>query len=324
MSENHITTLCFGKLPAFADFVRHNAAGKEIQAFDQWIQEGVQLAKIRLHPNWELAYKRAPGYRFIFPFKENNKSILAGLIQSSVDKIGRTYPFILAMLINKAFLQLECYHIAPVLFKNFIEKAEVFMAEASHEQVLQDIPEKVEALGSNFIQSMNDSINLYNNFKNKTSISLLIKRMSISLDGVFKIQLFENIVKELISLLKYHTPPLNYGLRIPLGNDFQLSIFEATFWIELLGKLFSQNFNVPYLFHTSSGSNKRLYLYLFFNYPSPKSFVNLIQVDLEIDSIYKLDGPDLLKNKHNENIASRGCCNIFDIEQSLNDFLKNF
>ena len=36
---------CFGKLPIYADFIRYNASGPEIQEMDQWFQEGIHSAK---------------------------------------------------------------------------------------------------------------------------------------------------------------------------------------------------------------------------------------------------------------------------------------
>ena len=39
---NFITTGYFGKLPKFADFIKHNASGDEILLIDNWIQEGIR------------------------------------------------------------------------------------------------------------------------------------------------------------------------------------------------------------------------------------------------------------------------------------------
>jgi type VI secretion system ImpM family protein len=323
MSGNQVNSLCFGKLPAFGDFVRYNAAGKEIQSLDQWFQEGLLFAKTRLHPNWDLAYKRAPGYRFIFPFRNNQKS-LAGLFQSSVDKIGRTYPFILALLIDNSFIPSKYLHLAPVFFNTFMEKADILLAEATQEQALQNIPDKVEALGTTVIQSMNTSIDLYNNFKNGTLISQYISRMSVSTDSARKILLFENIIEQLKLMQKYNLNQLNYGLRLPLGIDFQFNIFEATFWLDILGRLFPQYSSIPSLFYTANGPFSHFYLYVFFNSPSPKNYVNLIQVDLEIDSIYKLDSLDVTNPKNPEHQPFLDFKKIIEENQSLNDFLEKF
>jgi len=323
MSGNQFTSLCFGKLPAYGDFVRYNAAGKEIQALDQWFQEGLLFAKTRLHPNWELAYKKAAGYRFIFPLRNNQKS-LAGLFESSVDKIGRSYPFILALLIDNSFFPSKFIHLAPVFFNTFMEKADLLIAEARQEHALQNIPEKVEALGSTLTQSMDTSTNLYNNFKHDTLISQHINRMDVSTDGVRKILLFENIIEQLKSLQKYDLNQLNYGLRLPLGIDYRFNIFEATFWLEVLSKLYPQYSSIPSLFYTANGPSNRFYLYIFFNSPSPKNYVNLIQVDLEIDSIYKLDSLNVTNLKNPEQSAMGDIKKIIEENQSLHDFLEKF
>ncbi|MGH9363063.1 MAG: type VI secretion system-associated protein TagF, partial [Thermoanaerobaculia bacterium] len=44
---------CFGKLPIFADFIRHNAGGREAGQFDRWLQEGMALSQQVLGRDWE-------------------------------------------------------------------------------------------------------------------------------------------------------------------------------------------------------------------------------------------------------------------------------
>ncbi|MGH7450302.1 MAG: TagF domain-containing protein, partial [bacterium] len=41
MSSANFPAGCFGKLPSYGDFIRHNAASREALDFDQWIQQGL-------------------------------------------------------------------------------------------------------------------------------------------------------------------------------------------------------------------------------------------------------------------------------------------
>ena len=36
---------CYGKLPIFADFIRHNYRTPEVEQLDQWFQEGIYFAR---------------------------------------------------------------------------------------------------------------------------------------------------------------------------------------------------------------------------------------------------------------------------------------
>jgi type VI secretion system protein ImpM len=88
---------CFGKLPATGDFIRMNASGEELAAFDRWLGGGIDFARRAMGPAFEAAYQPSVGL-FIFhgEGKDNEPPTRAmvGAWAASGDNAGRTYPMV--------------------------------------------------------------------------------------------------------------------------------------------------------------------------------------------------------------------------------------
>ena len=86
---------CFGKLAATGDFIRHNAATPENQAFDQWVGNGVNFAKETLAEHFSTYYTPSVGlfiYRGDCSGGEEPERGLVGVWAASGDSAGRRYP----------------------------------------------------------------------------------------------------------------------------------------------------------------------------------------------------------------------------------------
>ncbi|MEZ4298194.1 MAG: type VI secretion system-associated protein TagF [Polyangiaceae bacterium] len=86
---------CFGKLPATGDFIRLNAGGEELAAFDRWMGGGIDLAKRSMSQGFEPAYQGSVGL-FIFrgetQTNEPPTRAIVGAWAPSGDNAGRLYP----------------------------------------------------------------------------------------------------------------------------------------------------------------------------------------------------------------------------------------
>ncbi len=90
---------CLGKLPLHGDFIRSNAAGAEINEFDQWIQEGIYQGYNELGSGWDAAFDAAPKAAFIY-CSPRSRRIVAGMFKPSVDRAGRRYPILIYTLLE--------------------------------------------------------------------------------------------------------------------------------------------------------------------------------------------------------------------------------
>lgn len=86
---------CFGKLPATGDFIRLNAGGDELAAFDRWMGGGIDFARRFLGSGFDAAYQSSVGL-FVFhgegPNNEPPGRALVGAWAPSGDNAGRLYP----------------------------------------------------------------------------------------------------------------------------------------------------------------------------------------------------------------------------------------
>ena len=86
---------CFGKLPATGDFIRLNAGGEELAAFDRWLGGGIDLARRLMGGGFEPAYQSSVGLFVFHGEGQNNEPptrALVGAWAPSGDNAGRLYP----------------------------------------------------------------------------------------------------------------------------------------------------------------------------------------------------------------------------------------
>jgi type VI secretion system protein ImpM len=86
---------CFGKLPATGDFIRLNAGGEELAAWDRWLGGGIDFARRAMNNGFDPAYQASVGL-FVFhaegPSNEPPARALVGAWAPSGDNAGRLYP----------------------------------------------------------------------------------------------------------------------------------------------------------------------------------------------------------------------------------------
>ncbi|WP_437630029.1 type VI secretion system-associated protein TagF [Sorangium sp. So ce854] len=88
---------CFGKLPATGDFIRLNAGGEELAAFDRWLGAAIDFARRAMGPHFDAYYQTALG---LFVFHGDPKGDeppargLVGAWAASGDNAGRLYPIV--------------------------------------------------------------------------------------------------------------------------------------------------------------------------------------------------------------------------------------
>ncbi len=86
---------CFGKLPATGDFIRLNAGGEELAAFDRWMGGGIDHARRIMPGSFEPAYQASVGLFVFHGDGANNEPptrALVGAWAPSGDNAGRLYP----------------------------------------------------------------------------------------------------------------------------------------------------------------------------------------------------------------------------------------
>ncbi|GAC1043794.1 type VI secretion system-associated protein TagF [Rhizobium sp. No.120] len=86
----------FGKLPAHGDFVSA-AFGSRLQSeLDQWVRSGLIALEAALGPDWRRPFHAMSAWRFVVNKGVWAPAAIAGVLLPSRDRVGRSFPLIIA------------------------------------------------------------------------------------------------------------------------------------------------------------------------------------------------------------------------------------
>lgn len=88
----------FGKLPSRGDFVGHGLPRSFLAPWEAWVAEAMTASRALLGEAWMEAWMEAPVWRFALPGGACGPDAALGLVLPSVDRVGRTFPLLLAAL----------------------------------------------------------------------------------------------------------------------------------------------------------------------------------------------------------------------------------
>ncbi len=87
----------YGKMPAMGDFLSRRLPTEFIQFWDNWLQNSIINSRAHLGSSWLNIYLNCPIWRFILMPQVYNQDIWTGILMPSVDKVGRYFPFTIAI-----------------------------------------------------------------------------------------------------------------------------------------------------------------------------------------------------------------------------------
>jgi len=87
----------FGKIVGFPDFVSRRLPRSFLEPWDDWLQQSVLSSQERLGVAWHDTYMTSPIWRFLLSSGACGPDAWAGVLMPSVDRVGRHFPFTLAV-----------------------------------------------------------------------------------------------------------------------------------------------------------------------------------------------------------------------------------
>jgi type VI secretion system protein ImpM len=296
MSSANFPAGCFGKLPTYGDFIRHNAASREALDFDKWIQEGLHCLRGRFKgftPDWwELVFKNAPSYHFLFHPAESADTFLVGILKPSQDESDRKYPFLVFTQVDRRRFG-DNIKLAPLAFAAFFGRAREFMDEAERGLTLQDFPNRLANMGTPLPIDWKRLADRYYRQLSDTRLEDFFMRLFGDFEDERKYLLFKNLRETLqpsppTSLRPaYHR--ITVGLRFPLSTQIEHVAYETGFWIQATLRLLEDPPVTPILFWTAPREKQPAHLFFFLRRPSPRQFESLVDTTLPSDILCKLD-----------------------------------
>ncbi len=288
MSDVLFPAVCFGKLPSFGDFVRHNATSREVLAFDEWLHQGLYFARTQLGPKWDVTFAAAPQYHFLF-VPENAERFLAGVMQASHDKSLRRYPFLISLLIDRRrFSNGEAY-LLPVALAGFFEGGRRFVERAMNGIEAREIADQTQALNVTDLGHLASTSPYKAEFLDTVTLEKLIARLFDRFDDPRKYLLFKNLVDVLQPFRSRSLLRLNLGLRFPLSTDASTTSYEVCFWVHTCLALLGSSLFTPILFWAPPQPGKAGHMFLFFRQPSARSYLQILKPDAESETICVVD-----------------------------------
>lgn len=133
----------FGKLPSRGDFVTRRLDPVCRDILDTWLQTGILTSRRVLGDAWLRAYLNAPVWRFVCPAGACGAASLAGVMMSSLDRVGRYFPLVLAAQLPPGHGSEELMRASP-WFDALEAQA---LAALEHETDLNELDPAVDAIG---------------------------------------------------------------------------------------------------------------------------------------------------------------------------------
>ncbi|MFC1851283.1 type VI secretion system-associated protein TagF, partial [candidate division CSSED10-310 bacterium] len=230
--EGNLKSACFGKLPAFADFVRYNAGSQEALAFDQWVQQGINFARKKLNKEWDRIFINAPSYHFVFS-PEKAAHYVVGIIHPSADKSERKFPFVVFTLVSKLKFNQIIPALVPIIFQPFFEKAEELIQQALAGMLYEDMISRLDNIPVPDPSKFHAAEKEYRELLSQTTMESFLSQVWGRADDERKYVLMNNLLELLLPLQRSNPARFSLGLKFPLPSDQKVQALNASFWVKL-------------------------------------------------------------------------------------------
>ncbi len=274
---------CFGKLPISPEFIRVQAKGGTLEAFDEWIQEGLLSCRVTLGPTWKDLFLESNTWNFLFHVPQQ-KEWLIGVMVPSQDKAGRMFPMTLFLRVEKPS---KGHAFMPLLFQEFLERGKLLLQDGWKHVSLVEFREQVQRMMHPGPLQEEPIRQLYQEFLDSYSLNSFLEVCGISLsygtDSEVK-RTVQNMGSTNHSSQSSHMGQL---MSFPLIEEPAFP-FEIPFWMEYVASIQGRQMIAPLLFWNKCPSRGKA-AFLFQDAPvTSKSFGALIQSDEILESTWNM------------------------------------
>lgn len=283
---------CYGKLPIFGDFLRHNWSGPEVQALDQWFQEGIYLGKQTLGAAWDAAYDQMPPTRFLFR-PAGAARCLVGVAVAGKDQVGRKYPFTIFLTVDAAAFERDAAMI-PMTFEPFFNAAQELALKGWIGKDAKTFLPLVDVLKNLAIPASAGARGTYDTFLRQETSGAFWPDIFGSFDNVGKYVLVQNLLDAVGMVRNTPAGKTPIGLKFPLPASLEEGATgcEASLWLDLAMRLTKRPGVPAFTWWSRRGSAHDPSLFVFFGPPSPRCFVPLLRPSHDTDHVWELGKAD--------------------------------
>jgi type VI secretion system protein ImpM len=126
---NEVLPGFYGKLPSLGDFISRRLPADFILSWDQWLQESLYASREELGIRFPNYYRNSPIWRFVLGAGCCGGNSVAGIMAPSLDKVGRHYPIVVAVV-----AKVPLFHLM-VKASNWFSRLEILAAELLKKEI---------------------------------------------------------------------------------------------------------------------------------------------------------------------------------------------
>lgn len=267
------TAGCFGKLPFFGDFLRHNLPGADVEELDRWFREGMYLARSTWGPSWEQSFDAAPPSRFVL----GASPCLVGVMAPGRDSSGRRFPFAVFVALDLRVLD-DAVALVPRACSDFLDEAERLVNGRWLEKDLRGLAGRLDGLAVD--------LDRLEETREQDRSGLETRRASSLFGGATGAALVAHLRDLLAAVPPGKLNRLGYGVKLPIGTRGPEALpgCGVSFWLQAASQLKGLE-AVPSLAfwreQPPAGS-----LFLLFGKPAAGHFLHWVQPEMQTDAFY--------------------------------------
>lgn len=266
---------CFGKLPIYDEFIRHNVSERSVLELDEWIQQGIFHHSRGLQTRSDQTDLSSYTYHFVFTGSEDYSSSVIGTMMNSQDKCGRQYPFVLfKVLANQNTESLSST--LPCAYNEFFDSALNLCSTDWNLQPINMLKKRVSSLypGSgqaSRIQLIESEISALHAVRRNEFWREMFGQSADEETSVFL-----EVMRDLLTTTLRKSPlRTTWGIEIPLPSNDRTHI-HVSFWIRVAETMLGSRGWRPHYIWGDINDNKQQSLYLFFRPITPIFFTHLL------------------------------------------------
>ncbi len=267
---------CIGKLPLYADFLRHNLHNPEAIALDKWMQGGFQYLSQKRRTTFKEVFNRFPKLEFML-FGDDQLKPICGVMVAGKDQSGREYPFTIFKVMG-TMIPASQVPLLPSMLSVFHQLA----IDLCHEKWISEdkhvLFKRIDALPINEFQSGEDY------FRRQSSSQLEVLSSQWLWDNVLPVSSLEQRMEfinifnhKLQSILALPEESRQWGIEINLFTSEKRKMVQQFFTTLIVRILGSHSWNGQSWLSDFNGGISRLTL--FFRPASPEDFLTLVDYE---------------------------------------------
>jgi type VI secretion system protein ImpM len=235
---------CFGKIPATGDFIRHQAGGDELAAFDRWLGAAMDHAQRSLGQEFEASYQRSVG---LFMFHGDGKGdegperALVGAWAASGDSAGRLYPMVVFASYDYDRL-VSLGPAAPIALWRFLTSA-YEIATQGRSWTVDQFLQRVARLEAPSLEDGEASAAPYKKWLGENNMKALWETGFGSDSSRFWV--VSNVVESVSPFKGQELPQTGLALRLPIGAG---DAYATAVWLDLVLRLAGWKQTIPNTF----------------------------------------------------------------------------